>query len=99
VVLGFFKEACFFMLATRSVCYQQSENKEDHRMEMRWGLIALKPLCCFLMFGMCVLLPDARCRMTMWQGGCQLKCARWKSRNGTAERCPVVQISSVVFGF
>jgi hypothetical protein len=31
------------------------ETKEDHQMEMRWCLIALKSLCRFLLFGMCVL--------------------------------------------
>ncbi len=38
--------------------FNSVETKEDHQMEMRWCLIALKSLCCFLLFGMCVLLLD-----------------------------------------
>jgi len=50
----------------------------------------------FFVWYVCVV---ARCRMTMWQGSCQVKCARWKSRGAMAEGFAAVQISSVVFGF
>jgi hypothetical protein len=37
--------------------------------------------------------------MAMWQGSCQVNCARQKSSGATAKGCAVMQISSVVFGF
>jgi hypothetical protein len=49
-----------FLLAARSFCFQRRGDKEDGGMEMRWCLIALKPLCHFLLFGMYVLMLDAR---------------------------------------
>jgi hypothetical protein len=48
----------FFLFVAGSVCFQQCGDKEDHRMEIWWCLIALNSLCCFILFGMCVLLLD-----------------------------------------
>jgi hypothetical protein len=67
-------------------------------MEMQWCLIALKSLCRFLLFGMCVLLLDAWTQDD-WQGNCQVKCSWWKSCGAIAEGCATLQISSEVFGF
>ncbi len=49
-----------FLLAAGSFCSLQRGDKEDHRMEMRWCLIALKPLCHFLLFDMYVMLLDSQ---------------------------------------
>ncbi len=54
MVLGFFKWNLFFVLAIGSFCFQWHGDKEDQQMEMRWCLITFKPLCCFLLFGVCV---------------------------------------------
>jgi hypothetical protein len=53
-------------------CFQWRGDKEDHRMEMWWCLIALKPMCRFF-FVWCVCVADGR-RMIVWQGSCQVKC-------------------------
>jgi hypothetical protein len=56
-----FQESMFsFLLVAGSFCSLRRGDKEDHRMEMWWCLIALKPLCHFLLFGMYVMLLDAR---------------------------------------
>ncbi len=61
---------------------------------MRWCLIALKPLCCFLLFGVSIVVGRM---MIVWQGSYQVKCVRRKCRGAMVKGCEVVHISSVVF--
>jgi hypothetical protein len=98
VVLGVFKWNLFFLLVARSFYSQWCGDKEDHQMEMWWGLIALKPLCHFLLFGVCVCVAIGH-KMTVWQGSCQVRCARQKSRGAVTKGCATVKISSVVLVF
>ncbi len=85
-----------FLLAAGSFCSQWCGDKKDHQMEMRWCLIAFKPLCCFLLFCVCVV---ARRMMSKWQRSYQGRCTRRKSRRAMAEGCVVVKISNVFLVF
>jgi len=61
MILRFFQRSMFsFLLVAGNFCSQRHGDKEDRGMEMRWCLIALKPLCHFLLFGMYVLMLDTR---------------------------------------
>ncbi len=96
MVLGFFKWRFFFFAGNweflLSMAWKQRRSTNGDVMV----LIALKPLCRFLLFHVCVV---ARCKMIGWQGDCQLRCAREKSRGAATERCAIVKISNVVLVF
>ncbi len=64
---------------------------------MWWCFMALKYLCRFFSIkDVCVAIG---CRMTVWQGSCQVKCVQRKSCGGMTEGWVIVQISSVVLVF
>jgi hypothetical protein len=85
------------LLAARIFYSQCHGNKEDHRMEMRWCLVALKPLCRSLLFGVCVVVVGHK--MIKWQRSCQGRCTWQKFHRAMVKGCVAVKISSVVLVF
>jgi hypothetical protein len=52
-------------------------------MEMRWCVYGIEIFVSFFsIWDVCVVVGR---KMNVWQGNCQVKCARWKSHGGVAE--------------
>ncbi len=83
-----------FLLALGSFCCWQRGNKNSCRMEMRWVLVALKHWCRFLLFGVYV-----GCKMMVWSGSCQGRCAWRRSRGAATEGFVAEKIRLQVFCF